>query len=412
MGAIPYALSVTISVDSVGAKAGFAAIIGVALWCCCSSRRCARPRRCATAPRRPRSTSSSWSNASRSWPAALLPRAPAPRPLCPLQPRSREHRSYPLRARASRSPQPRGRGASRTVRAVDPVGAPAGVGAPALSSATRLIPSADEARSRSAPPVPAQRHQSPPGSPQRRGRWCWLRRRRRAPPGPPPATAAGGANGGRDREPPPLPAPAPPPASARPAEPPRPPRLARSRAAAVDPSRPSRIEQLLTRSRGADRSRRRRRRGGRRDRAAESRPRAARVPAARAPPAPRATARITARAATAPLSHPTCRWRCSTGPRRPTSRTTSRSAWRAAGYKHGHARDRDRSDRQTRPSSATAAGQPRRCAAVARSLKLGPASVQPVGQSNLAVACPPTSTCTAQVIVTVGADLTSAAGTR
>lgn len=48
---------------------------------------------------------------------------------------------------------------------------------------------------------------------------------------------------------------------------------------------------------------------------------------------------------------------------------------------------------------------------VAKSLKLGSGSVQPVGQSNLAVACPQTSTCTAEVIVTVGADLAAAAGT-
>ena len=58
-------------------------------------------------------------------------------------------------------------------------------------------------------------------------------------------------------------------------------------------------------------------------------------------------------------------------------------------------------------------GRSNRAAAllVARSLKLGAASVQPVGQSNLAVACPQTSTCTAQVIVTIGADLAPSAGT-
>jgi hypothetical protein len=48
---------------------------------------------------------------------------------------------------------------------------------------------------------------------------------------------------------------------------------------------------------------------------------------------------------------------------------------------------------------------------VAKSLKLGSASVQPVSQSNLAVACPQASACTAQVIVTIGADLAPAAGT-
>jgi len=43
---------------------------------------------------------------------------------------------------------------------------------------------------------------------------------------------------------------------------------------------------------------------------------------------------------------------------------------------------------------------------VAKSLKLGSASVQPVDQSNKTVACPASSTpCTAQVVVTVGSDL-------
>jgi hypothetical protein len=48
---------------------------------------------------------------------------------------------------------------------------------------------------------------------------------------------------------------------------------------------------------------------------------------------------------------------------------------------------------------------------VAKSLDLGKGSVQPVAQANEAVACPQTSSCTAQVIVTVGADLASSAGT-
>ncbi|HXO07863.1 MAG TPA: LytR C-terminal domain-containing protein, partial [Solirubrobacteraceae bacterium] len=48
---------------------------------------------------------------------------------------------------------------------------------------------------------------------------------------------------------------------------------------------------------------------------------------------------------------------------------------------------------------------------VANSLDLGKASVQPVAAANEAVACPQTSSCTAQVIVTVGADLASSAAT-
>jgi hypothetical protein len=48
---------------------------------------------------------------------------------------------------------------------------------------------------------------------------------------------------------------------------------------------------------------------------------------------------------------------------------------------------------------------------VAKSLDLGKGSVQPVAQANEAVACPQASSCTAQVIVTVGADLASSAAT-
>jgi hypothetical protein len=50
-------------------------------------------------------------------------------------------------------------------------------------------------------------------------------------------------------------------------------------------------------------------------------------------------------------------------------------------------------------------------ALVANALDLGKGSVQPVDQANEAVACPQTSSCTAQVIVTVGADLASSAAT-
>jgi hypothetical protein len=46
---------------------------------------------------------------------------------------------------------------------------------------------------------------------------------------------------------------------------------------------------------------------------------------------------------------------------------------------------------------------------IARSLKLGRSSVQPASATNEHVACPQSSTCTAEVIVTVGTDLASAA---
>jgi hypothetical protein len=50
-------------------------------------------------------------------------------------------------------------------------------------------------------------------------------------------------------------------------------------------------------------------------------------------------------------------------------------------------------------------GHKRDALEVATLLKLGPASVQPVDQSTQAVACPPTSACATTVIVTAGSDL-------
>jgi hypothetical protein len=50
-------------------------------------------------------------------------------------------------------------------------------------------------------------------------------------------------------------------------------------------------------------------------------------------------------------------------------------------------------------------GHRRDALAVASTLKLGAASVQPVDQNTQAVACPPPSACTATVVVTVGSDL-------
>ena len=63
--------------------------------------------------------------------------------------------------------------------------------------------------------------------------------------------------------------------------------------------------------------------------------------------------------------------------------------------------------------TATTVGYPtrsERAAAliVARSLNLGSTAIVPVTSSNLAVACPQAA-CTAQVVVTVGSDLASAA---
>jgi LytR cell envelope-related transcriptional attenuator len=76
----------------------------------------------------------------------------------------------------------------------------------------------------------------------------------------------------------------------------------------------------------------------------------------------------------------------------------------SAGYKQG--RVATASD-QTRTATIVAymPGHKAEALAVAKSLKLGPASVQPVDPATQAVACPVSTQCTSQVVVTVGTDL-------
>jgi hypothetical protein len=76
----------------------------------------------------------------------------------------------------------------------------------------------------------------------------------------------------------------------------------------------------------------------------------------------------------------------------------------SAGYKQG--RVATASD-QTRTATIVAymPGHKTEALAVAKSLKLGPASVQPVDPATQAVACPVSTQCTSQVVVTVGTDL-------
>lgn len=84
-----------------------------------------------------------------------------------------------------------------------------------------------------------------------------------------------------------------------------------------------------------------------------------------------------------------------------------------AGYKQGAVTN---AASQTFTTSVVAytSGHAAEAKAVARALKLPPSDVQPAGQAALAVACPPTTPatpCNADVIVTVGADLAGVSGT-
>ncbi len=79
-----------------------------------------------------------------------------------------------------------------------------------------------------------------------------------------------------------------------------------------------------------------------------------------------------------------------------------------AGYKPGTiATATDQT--QTATTVGYLPGQRRAAQIVARSLNLGSAAIQPVTQTNQAVACPQSTGCPAEVVVTVGSDLASAA---
>ncbi|MHB8657512.1 MAG: LytR C-terminal domain-containing protein [Solirubrobacteraceae bacterium] len=81
---------------------------------------------------------------------------------------------------------------------------------------------------------------------------------------------------------------------------------------------------------------------------------------------------------------------------------------KADGYKPGTVAT---ASDQTRTATVVAylpgSADRRDAVAVARALSLGPASIQPIDTSTQAVACPPSAPCVANVVVTVGSDLAS-----
>jgi hypothetical protein len=90
----------------------------------------------------------------------------------------------------------------------------------------------------------------------------------------------------------------------------------------------------------------------------------------------------------------------------PTNELAHRVALKltAQGYKQGTVATAS-SQAQTATAVAFRSGSRNDALHVATALKLGPASVQPIDPSTQAVACPPPSACTANVVVTVGQDL-------
>ena len=217
MATITYALSITHFVNSVGAKAGFAAIIGLALLILLfftQSRETANLRRRADeAEQQLYQLQLHVEHLSRTRSQPTVAPAPAPA--------AAQTTSAPVAAPPAAALAARGAVASRTIPGERAEGggvatlipaAPAGVAAPALSSATRLIPlmEPDEISIRALKP---STNGGSNGDGMTNGTVVT------PPPAPPPSTAAGGGNGvARTPVPVPMPTMA---AAAEPAPPPR-----------------------------------------------------------------------------------------------------------------------------------------------------------------------------------------------
>jgi hypothetical protein len=411
MRAIPYALSVHHFISTVGADAGFAAIIGLAILVLlffAHARETANLRERADeaedALHRLEQYVDQLARSATAPPAAGAVGQPAAPAAAPAFAAPTVH--APAAAQA-------GAGSSVVGRTIDPArspvgatasvpGAPAGVGAPALNAATRLIPVGDDA----AIAIRASRSDTVAGA----GGTGAIAAAVMDPPGPPPSTTAGGANGNRIL-------PAPPPASAG--------------------QTLSGRERLPGRSAGARPAAAAtggRRRAGKRSGGSRV-GRGAIVLAAVVVVVIVAVGVLLVvtnsgggSGSTAAATHP-ARTAASTRSHRGKNATavtpatvtvavlngtsTSNlahdisSKLQAAGFKQGRI-----ATAADQTQSATIVGYlPHDRAdalAVARSLKLGPASVQAVDANNRTVACNGSATsCPAQVVVTVGTDLAS-----
>ncbi len=404
MASIPFAFSVHHFINSVGAYAGFAAIIGLAILVLLYFAQA-------------RETSSlreqAYEAAQRIQQlenriAQLLVRQPASPPV-PSQPGvAARPAGVPAReptitraAPATAAPAPAAAAmttAVATAPALPEVGAPAGVGAPALTAATKLIPAGVavggvEAFTGEEPDLTAV------GSPA-------------------PATVAGGANGHATMPPPPVGAPTGGPRRLADAPVGPPPPRVQSRPAPTTP--PGRRTQPPPRS------------------AAPPPPSAARRvvvallgllvvagivvalfvltnSGSKSANSSQQSANQTKSTTTSPARRRRQTQAAAVSPSSVTvsvlnGTATAQLAHRVAtklgglGYKQGNVAT---AADQTRTATVVAylPGHQRDALAVAKSLKLGPASVQAIDPSTQAVACPPGTACTASVVVTVGSDL-------
>jgi LytR cell envelope-related transcriptional attenuator len=419
MGSIPFAFSVHHFISSVGADAGFAAIIGLAILVLlyfAQARETSSLRdQAAEAGQRVQQLEAQVSRLGRPQPSNVVrpPAAAAPVGSGVARPAAlgaSVPTASPAPVRRPQSPAP------APVPAL--VGAPAGVGAPALSAATRLIPSsAPGAATASAPASTVAPSTEAPGvtpaaEPPPAGPGSGAEGPAPAPAGPPPATAAGGAANGANRN---RAVPAPVPAAGQ-----APPRVQfRPPAAGVSAPAPAAGRRPPD---GRGRSA-----GGRALLLALGVIGVAVVVALLlilTSPGSNSTSSSTgaARASNAPRTHTSAGGRRAQPAIAPASVTvavlngtsTSNLAHRvalklaASGYKQATIAT---APDQTHTATVVAylPGERRQALAVANSLKLGSASVQPVDQSNQAVACPPGVTCAANVVVIVGSDLAATA---
>jgi hypothetical protein len=418
MGSVPFAFSVHHFINSVGADAGFAAIIGLAILILLYF---AHARETASL----REQIYEWAQRVQQLEARVtqLSRQQASLPSTSASVPDRtiagDTRGVPAAAGAAAAATaaataagPRSAAASAAPGTHAPAlaGAPAGVAAPALTAATKLIPTYADVASEPAPtgggPGPVAAGQLPPDATAVV-----------APP-PQPATVAGGANGSsheHDRTPPPsfsqgqsrgaagtMP-PAPPRVQLRQATPPpgrrgtTPPRN--------QPQRPQRtrgrrglvlilvalvavavVAGVFVLTSGGGSPHKQANNGTATSNASATRHRAAPT--------------------TAPVKPASVTVAVLNGTATPGLAGRVSQKLTAEGYKSlppATAAD------QTRTSTEVAymPGHRRQALAVAKSLNLGPASVQPVDQSTQSLACPSTGPCTATVVVTLGTDLTN-----
>ncbi len=415
MATIPYALSIQHFINSVGAKAGFASLIGLALLVLIfftQSRETANLRRRADEAEQQLYQLQLYVDhlsRARSQPAAAPASAQttgapvAAPPAAALAARAAASRAVPGEQVAA------GGGGVATIPA-----APAGVGAPALSFATRLIPlvEPDEISIRALRPSTngaGEGHVSdatvatPPPTPA---------------PGPAPSTAAGGGNG--VARPPVVPMPA----MAAATEPAPPPRVAPPRQDQRPPGRPpvspaprrgerqpsgrrispvflvlagilvaAVVAVVLVFVTGSNST------GGASSASSSS---------AASPSSPTAARRTgkQRRAAGTTVTPSGVTVAVLNGTSTNNLAADVLGKLTAAGYKGGAKQNAAETGLNSTIVGYTSSGDRADALAVAKSLNLGPASVQAVSQGDRLKVCGSTTACTTQVVVTAGADLT------